>query len=1093
MTKYRFSPPVLWALLLIGSASAQPDTWSWVGAPPGGLISTLAVDPLRPQLVYAGSQRGNLFWSDDGGRTWTRSNGPGGDILDLTVDPSDPDGIYCIAAVEEGTALFKSGDRGTRWTLLTRGVRTLAVAPTNLAVLYTDALGSSNGGDTWRPLARPPLFDPDDDPPALGVHPQAAGTLFWGTPRRGYRSLDGGRTWDQVIPRGVADFAFAADGAIYAATRDKGVYRSDDGGDTWSIEIRGFTYETGVNPAIRTRALLAVAVVPGSSEELFAGTEGGLFKSANQGRSWGYTGPDLQQTTSSQYIVDLAVLDRQRIIARLATGASPQARQGALATTEDGGATWRFAAPDLLRQGHGRIWARGPNPEGGLLLYGGNSWGLYKSADWGRTWTELRRGDMRGAAVDPHDARRVFAHGILVSGFEGKKWVYRAVEAPLWRSDDAGGTWERTATPAQGYKVLRVHPGRPERLYSTGRDGGYHISNDSGDSWKWHFVGGTNSLDRLTINPHRLEHFIAQTSNNHIYQSLDGGLNWERLLWGSANPFAVAWSPSKPLLAYAGFADRNDSFPQGAAFIQRSSDGGETWESMDSFVGVNSVEHLAVHPTQPHLLAAGTWQGVRLSNDGGHLWDPLGELDERIADLFFSPEDAHPLYASTEEGLYRWAFTHQPDAPPEITYPTTDLATLPPQGTWQYHPVEGGVTAFAFDRVGGIWFVGRKQLGHLEADGTIQYQPDPGTDSCFDPHLHVDTLDRVWYSLGSCGVSVSFGLFRLDGDGPTSFGEEIIDNFPGYSVNISTVLPRADGSIWMGTISYDRWGGLFRLDGQQSGSRVTHDNLFNDDNINVIAEDENGTLWVGTGGDITHSTDHFGGLSAFDGTTWTYYGLREGLGDAFVLDLAFARDGSIWVGTYNGLTHFAEGRGTNYQLDTSTLPSTRVPSVAIDSRGAVWAGTPAGLSRFDGTHWTTYTTADGLPHDYIVQVEVDSSDRIWVATHRGLAELDYYGTDTAVAATALPPAFALEQNFPNPFNSDTNIGFALPQASHIDLGLYNLAGQRLATLAQGRRPAGSHTLSWDGRLQDRTLASGVYLYRLSVEGQVTTRKLLLLR
>ncbi len=64
----------------------------------------------------------------------------------------------------------------------------------------------------------------------------------------------------------------------------------------------------------------------------------------------------------------------------------------------------------------------------------------------------------------------------------------------------------------------------------------------------------------------------------------------------------------------------------------------------------------------------------------------------------------------------------------------------------------------------------------------------------------------------------------------------------------------------------------------------------------------------------------------------------------------------------------------------------------------------------------------------------------------------------------------------------------------IDLAVYNLTGQKFATLAQGLREAGTYTLRWDGRDDDgRDLATGVYLYRLKAGERVETRKLLLLR
>jgi len=94
----------------------------------------------------------------------------------------------------------------------------------------------------------------------------------------------------------------------------------------------------------------------------------------------------------------------------------------------------------------------------------------------------------------------------------------------------------------------------------------------------------------------------------------------------------------------------------------------------------------------------------------------------------------------------------------------------------------------------------------------------------------------------------------------------------------------------------------------------------------------------------------------------------------------------------------------------------------------------------------------------------------------------------------VPESFTLSQNYPNPFNPATTIRFDLPRSQEIELTLYNLAGQKVATLAQGLREAGTYTLQWDGRDDDgRDLASGIYLYRLQAGSQVETRKLLLLR
>ena len=96
--------------------------------------------------------------------------------------------------------------------------------------------------------------------------------------------------------------------------------------------------------------------------------------------------------------------------------------------------------------------------------------------------------------------------------------------------------------------------------------------------------------------------------------------------------------------------------------------------------------------------------------------------------------------------------------------------------------------------------------------------------------------------------------------------------------------------------------------------------------------------------------------------------------------------------------------------------------------------------------------------------------------------------------TGAPGAFALDQNCPNPFNPATTIRFALPVADEAVLNVYNVAGQRVATLTEGHHEAGAYVLRWDGRDDaGRALASGVYLYRLVAGERTESRKLLLLR
>ncbi len=92
---------------------------------------------------------------------------------------------------------------------------------------------------------------------------------------------------------------------------------------------------------------------------------------------------------------------------------------------------------------------------------------------------------------------------------------------------------------------------------------------------------------------------------------------------------------------------------------------------------------------------------------------------------------------------------------------------------------------------------------------------------------------------------------------------------------------------------------------------------------------------------------------------------------------------------------------------------------------------------------------------------------------------------------ALPTEFALEANYPNPFNPSTTISFALPQASEVTLAIYNVRGQLVRTLVSGALQAGRHQAIWDGRdAGGSQVASGLYIYRMRAGEFVTVRKML---
>ncbi|MBD3382420.1 MAG: T9SS type A sorting domain-containing protein [candidate division Zixibacteria bacterium] len=88
-----------------------------------------------------------------------------------------------------------------------------------------------------------------------------------------------------------------------------------------------------------------------------------------------------------------------------------------------------------------------------------------------------------------------------------------------------------------------------------------------------------------------------------------------------------------------------------------------------------------------------------------------------------------------------------------------------------------------------------------------------------------------------------------------------------------------------------------------------------------------------------------------------------------------------------------------------------------------------------------------------------------------------------------PDDFGLHQNRPNPFNPVTEISFRLESPTSVRLAIYNITGQRVASLINGIMDAGLHSVTWDGS----AYSSGIYFYRLETEYGIESRKMILMK
>jgi hypothetical protein len=111
---------------------------------------------------------------------------------------------------------------------------------------------------------------------------------------------------------------------------------------------------------------------------------------------------------------------------------------------------------------------------------------------------------------------------------------------------------------------------------------------------------------------------------------------------------------------------------------------------------------------------------------------------------------------------------------------------------------------------------------------------------------------------------------------------------------------------------------------------------------------------------------------------------------------------------------------------------------------------------------------------------------VWVdAVH----VIEFAATDVRNTENMVVKEFALEQNYPNPFNPTTVINFSLPKASDVQLSVYNILGEKITELVNGKMVAGNHSVNFNAT----NLASGMYIYRIQAGNFVSVKKMMLLK
>jgi photosystem II stability/assembly factor-like uncharacterized protein len=684
---------------------------SWIAIGPvniGGRVTSLAVDPRDPGRIWLGSAAGGVFFSSDGGLTWTPlfDDQPALAIGAIAAHPLDSNVVYVgtgedngAGFIFDGDGVFRTTDGGRTWQPLglaeVRRIGRIAIDPARPERLFVAAGGdwygndahrgvyrSLDGGATWEKV----LYVADDsggidvaiDPrntdriyAAIWQRRSLASTWYVAGPQSGvYRSSDGGATWSRLangLPSGPdvgrigLAVATSRPDTIYALVLSGGgglfgVYRSDDAGDSWaavntSLELGGFSYYFG-----------NIRVDPSDSETVYV-LDWHLFRSRDGGASFSEIARSVHVDWHDLVIVGQTLL---------------AGNDAGFFRSDNGGSGWKHAETLPITQ----IYDLGIDRlQPGRRFAGSQDNGTLRTETGGSSdWQVVLRGDGLQCEVDHGDPNLVYAerqYGQIfrsTNGGNSFSWAAEGIDLTERRNWNMPIALDPSVPGTVYLGAQRVYrstdaalvwqPISPDLTNSTaanagaGRDGG--LEEDRPD----HFVSlvrGTVTV--VAVSPVHSGIVWAGTDDGNVWVTEDGGSSWRR-----ANPpgstYWVTDIAGDPFAAHAAWVSAT-GFRQGdrRPYLRVTTDLGANWRELGGGLPTFPVHSVEADAEWRGRLFAGTERGVLMSDDGGATWSSLGEGMPRavVLDLVLHAP-SRTLYAGTH-GRSIYAF---------------DLGQLPP-------------------------------------------------------------------------------------------------------------------------------------------------------------------------------------------------------------------------------------------------------------------------------------------------------------------------------------------------------------------------------------------------------------------------------
>jgi signal transduction histidine kinase/ligand-binding sensor domain-containing protein len=268
----------------------------------------------------------------------------------------------------------------------------------------------------------------------------------------------------------------------------------------------------------------------------------------------------------------------------------------------------------------------------------------------------------------------------------------------------------------------------------------------------------------------------------------------------------------------------------------------------------------------------------------------------------------------------------------------------------------GSVRTTYVDRQGALW-MGTNPGGLLRRgpDGIKRFTIKDGLTSNTIQTLYEDDAGTLW--VGTQGG----GLDRIIHGHVTSYTKN--EGLNGFAV--ISIFEDREGNLWLGCVG----GGLTRLRDGAITTISKQEGLIAD-SVLPVYQDNEGAVWIGT----------VQGLNRWKDGQLSSYTMADGLPDKLIFSIAQTSDGVIWVGTHNGLARLV---GKRFVAEAA-LPHGPVMCLYAGPDNDLWIGGRGdGLRHFDGRHFVTYTTKDGLSNNSVTAIHRGADGTLWIGTDGG--------------------------------------------------------------------------------------------------------------